>query len=344
MRRSRPGFFAVAATYVGTVVGAGFASGREILQFFASFGPRGAWGLGLATALFALFGILVMLAGRRVNAVSHGEVVKAVAGGRLGRWADVTITAFLLGATSVMFAGSGALFAEQLGMPAFLGSVLMFTLSTATVLKGLTGVVAANVVVAPVLLTVTIGTALGLAVTGRPGPVPAALTGGGVLGRWWLAALLYASYNLLLATPVLGPLGSATRDRRSLVAGAALGAAALGVAAAAIYRAILVTAPLSAAHQVPMLYVARILSARLAPAYAVILWLEIYTTAVGGVYGMAARLAGGDSRLFRHRALMAGLAALVASGLGFPRLVASVYPAAGCLGLLWLLLLLVRRA
>ena len=35
--------FKVAATYIGTVVGAGFASGQETLQFFAVFGVRGFW-------------------------------------------------------------------------------------------------------------------------------------------------------------------------------------------------------------------------------------------------------------------------------------------------------------
>ena len=37
--------FKVAATYIGTVIGAGFASGQEILQFFSVFGNMGILGL-----------------------------------------------------------------------------------------------------------------------------------------------------------------------------------------------------------------------------------------------------------------------------------------------------------
>lgn len=33
--------FKVAATYIGTVVGAGFATGQEVLQFFNRFGAMG---------------------------------------------------------------------------------------------------------------------------------------------------------------------------------------------------------------------------------------------------------------------------------------------------------------
>lgn len=44
--------FQVAATYVGAVMGAGFASGQEIQQFFARFGYWGLVGVVLSSFLF----------------------------------------------------------------------------------------------------------------------------------------------------------------------------------------------------------------------------------------------------------------------------------------------------
>ena len=52
--------FAAAATYVGTVVGAGFASGQEVLQFFGLLGPSGPLGILLAVAGVLVFGFAVM--------------------------------------------------------------------------------------------------------------------------------------------------------------------------------------------------------------------------------------------------------------------------------------------
>src|SRR5690606_27678155 len=43
-----PGPWAVAGAFVGTVVGAGFASGQETLRVFTAFGPAGLAGRGLA--------------------------------------------------------------------------------------------------------------------------------------------------------------------------------------------------------------------------------------------------------------------------------------------------------
>ena len=50
----------VAAAYIGTVVGAGFATGQEILQFFNRFGVMGLVGIVIATIMFVVFGYLIM--------------------------------------------------------------------------------------------------------------------------------------------------------------------------------------------------------------------------------------------------------------------------------------------
>jgi len=49
--------FKVAAVYIGTIVGAGFATGQEVLQFFNRFGIWGLGGLAVATILFIVSGI-----------------------------------------------------------------------------------------------------------------------------------------------------------------------------------------------------------------------------------------------------------------------------------------------
>ena len=50
----------VAATYIGTVVGAGFATDQEVLQFFNRFSVMGLVGIVIATIMFVVFGYLIM--------------------------------------------------------------------------------------------------------------------------------------------------------------------------------------------------------------------------------------------------------------------------------------------
>jgi uncharacterized membrane protein YkvI len=68
--------FKIAATYIGTIVGAGVASGQEVLQFFSAFGIIGIWGIALATFLFFLFGYMILRIGRALSATAYVEVVR----------------------------------------------------------------------------------------------------------------------------------------------------------------------------------------------------------------------------------------------------------------------------
>ncbi|MGI6126255.1 MAG: hypothetical protein ACOYEF_04750, partial [Planifilum sp.] len=107
----------IAGAYVGLIVGAGFASGQEILQFFTSFGWAGTFGVALATALFAWLGMQITRWGCRLQAASHKEVICFLCGRYLGRVVDWIVTFFLFGVTAVMIAGAGSIFAQQFGFP-----------------------------------------------------------------------------------------------------------------------------------------------------------------------------------------------------------------------------------
>ena len=52
--------FEMAVVYVGTIIGAGFASGQEIFQFFVRFKMKGFWGLVITELLFIIFFYKIM--------------------------------------------------------------------------------------------------------------------------------------------------------------------------------------------------------------------------------------------------------------------------------------------
>ena len=57
MKNEKLGILNIALVYVGTIMGAGFASGREIWQFFGVFGNKGYIGVGFVGILFIIIGI-----------------------------------------------------------------------------------------------------------------------------------------------------------------------------------------------------------------------------------------------------------------------------------------------
>ena len=57
--RENLNYISVATMYVGVIVGAGFASGRETWQFFGIFGKGGFFGSLLAGLAFALLAFMI---------------------------------------------------------------------------------------------------------------------------------------------------------------------------------------------------------------------------------------------------------------------------------------------
>ena len=85
----------MAATYIGTVVGAGFASGQETLQFLP-YSKKRLVGLFIVTILFIVFGYIIMDLGRELNSKSHLEIIKHTSGRFLGTLLDFLIIFFCL--------------------------------------------------------------------------------------------------------------------------------------------------------------------------------------------------------------------------------------------------------
>ncbi|MGC7880148.1 hypothetical protein ACP3TI_13005, partial [Desulforudis sp. 1190] len=76
----------VAALFVGAVIGAGFASGQEILQFFGVHGRWGLYGALLTIAAFAGLGVKVQVTAVRLQAQNYREVFDYFLG---RRWSAV---------------------------------------------------------------------------------------------------------------------------------------------------------------------------------------------------------------------------------------------------------------
>ncbi|KUG03514.1 putative membrane protein [hydrocarbon metagenome] len=336
---NRSSTFYIAAVYIGTVVGAGFASGQEVLQFFGHFGLYGILGLFLTTGLFIFFGYLILDIGRRRNASSHLEVIQYAGGKWVGAAIDWVITFFLLGGVVTMAAGAGAVFSEQFDLPFIMGTILLIIAAVITVILGIKGVINSISFTVPLLIASVLGLSIYTVIvnyeillnvmTGyyNPGAAP--------VSSWVFAAFLYTSYNILLSVAILAPMGSIS-SHNTLLKGAVWGGIGLGAGALAITMAVLSTLGSSVGYEVPMVFIASSISPIIGIAYTLILLMGIYTTAVSSLFGFTARLSGNSTKHYRPIAVGSGLVAFGLAQFGFSNLVGTLYPAVGIAGLLLL--------
>ena len=118
-RHLRPtGPLGIAATFIGTTIGAGYASGQEILQYFVSFGILGGLGaLAIAGALFFALSLIILLLAQRLRSAAIHDLVNPTRSAVPTVFADVTITVSLVGTLVIMLAGAGAALQSSLGWP-----------------------------------------------------------------------------------------------------------------------------------------------------------------------------------------------------------------------------------
>lgn len=333
----------VAATFMGTIVGAGFASGQEVLKFFSHFGADGILGLFISCLLFCTTGTMIMLIGSKLKALSFGEVIRLICGKRIGPFMDLLLSVFLFGTLSVMLAGSGAVFLQQWGLPYWFGICLTLILTILTVLFGLKGIIKANSIVVPfmiifcMLATIPALSFDSLSVILKNFK-PA---GTGAAPHWLLSCLIYVSYNITLGVSVLAPLGSEIKDRRPIILGGIIGGLGLGTLAMLINLAILSHYPFSAGFEVPSLFLAGSLAPTIQFIFSLVLWAEIFTTIIGTIFGLAVRVAEYTGFSYITAAVVMMPLALGLSYAGFSSLVGILYPLFGYISLVFLVMLFI---
>lgn len=227
MKRNWNQAFQIAAVYVGTVVGAGFATGREIVEFFSRFGFFGLISILMSGYLFVMIGSKLMRMAAQINAKSYQEFNEYL----FGKWPSKIINIFmlvmLLGVSAVMLSGAGAVFEEQLGLPKTLGVIVTIILSYLVMLLGTRGLFAVNTFVVPLMISFSfILMVLSLRMPNFMQQllfIPHADDG----WKSVVAPFSYAALNLGLAQAVLVPVAAEVKDDWTIKWGAIIGGLAL---------------------------------------------------------------------------------------------------------------------
>ncbi len=336
----------IAAAYAGTVVGAGFASGQELLQFFVSYGTVGIVSMVLAGILFAFLGSRILELGYRFQAESYHEILYAVCGRRLGRVLDGLTALFLFGGLCIMLSSTRSVCRDYGGVDGNLGALFMALAVAITVRFGVNAVSAVNLLVIPLLVgasaIVSVDSMLyhhnelfDLMATLPPQPQLSPIF------HWLPACFLYVSYNLILGATLLAPLGRRTPDKVVRVWGAIIGGALLAALGLMIMTVIMLHYPEILGYEVPMLYVSQAQHGLNHLGYAAMLLKAMFSTALASLYGCTVKMQSATGLSFTLCLIIISTAGWGGSQFGFATLVSLLYPLFGYLslgltvGLLW---------
>jgi uncharacterized membrane protein YkvI len=220
-------YFLPAFTFMCVVIGGGYATGRELVEFFMPAGPIGGLlGMAVTAAVWSLIFALSLELARVTRSFEYRSFFQQLLG---SGWIlfELTYLAILLLVLAVLGAASGEMAHAALGLPVWCGTLALVSLIAAIASFG-SGLIEALFSVWGLLLYATYALFLIISLAAFSEPIRMALAGNStVAGGWLQGGLAYAGYNLAVVPALLFCARHQTRRREALIAGALTGPIAI---------------------------------------------------------------------------------------------------------------------
>ena len=214
--------FKVVFVIIGTLIGAGFASGQEMYIFFFSYGLKGFIGIFISSILMGIVVYKALKIINKYNISSYKELTEIMIKSsfknkyfNIKNILNFVVNIFILITFFIMIAGFGAYFEQEIGISRLIGSTILAILCFIIFNASVEGVVKVSEILMPILITLI-----------------------GVLGilnvkeinllnlsdyiirtdfsSWILSCILYCSYNSILLIPTLITLKDYLKNKKNI--------------------------------------------------------------------------------------------------------------------------------
>lgn len=335
----------VAFAVVGIIVGAGFASGQEVIQYYVGFGIPGLWAVAISAVVMSLIAMIILQLASYFRASEHGEVFDHVSHPIFSKVLDIGVIITLFSTGFVMFAGGGANLNQQWGLPLWVGALLTVILVALAGLLDVQKVTTVIGAITPFIIAFILLACLYVVFFVEHPPLAeldeTARGIGSSLPHWTVAAVNYVGFNLMVAVSMAIVIGGTMFNPRVAGRGGFVGGllftGLLAISAITLFLAI----DTVGTDELPMLSLINALHPALGQVMAVVVYGMIFNTALGMFYALGKRLSAGREHLFYPIYLVTVIVGFGLSFFGFTTLVGYVYPVLGYLGLVLIAVMIV---
>lgn len=343
-----------AGAFTAFLIGSGFATGQEVLQYFASYGYLGVLGAILTLLLLTYVGVSFLTVGQRENFDKGSDIYRYYCGNKLGTFFDYFSTFFCFLSFTVMISGAGATLNQHYGLSVYIGGILMAILALITVIMGLNKIVDIIGKIGPVIVIISI--LLGLVAIFQnfsnlsPSIVDNSLKSLDTQGtlikastNWIFAAFSYVGFCMLWLAGFLAAMGTQAQNKKEAAIGGALGATSFSIAVIVVALGLLSCINTVAGSQIPMLHLATNIHPVLATVFAVIIMAGIYTTSVPLLWNVSSRFTKDEGKNFKIlTAVLVVVGTIIGLLLPFAKLINIVYVINGYVGVGLLVIMFIR--
>ncbi|WP_337019435.1 hypothetical protein [Oceanobacillus massiliensis] len=309
---------------IGTTIGAGYASGRELWQFFGHES-------GLAILLFSLFFsvccMVIMNISYKLKTNHYLPVLEEIVGSKLTGVFDLMILLYLFTTTIIMIAGSGAT-GQAFNFPNWWGMVIIAVALILLFSKGVNGLININRYILPFLLGGMLYILIMFTIDQH-----LALFSHWHEQRNWIAAFPFTALNILPLIAVLGAVGNKVTSKREIGIACWGSGICLGVLSYIYNNSLIQIADEILLYEIPLFAILKHYPFEILVLMSILLWFAIFTTAASGMLGIATRLQEYFQKPLHVIVVGVLLIMIPLSTFGFSTLISFIYPIYGILNL-----------
>lgn len=329
--------------YVGIVVGAGFSTGQEVMQFFSLYGLWSYIGVILSGLILGFIGRQVAKIGTAFDAQNHESTLDYLFGNKFSKIVDYLLIFFLFGISVTMLAGAGSTFEESFGVPTWLGALIMVIVIYITLLMDFNKIVRALGVVTPFLIILVVIIAAYYLFNGSIsfGEVNDAVPDASLV-KGILYGINYGGLAFAVGFSTIVAIGGDASRRRVSGAGALFGGIVYTILLALINFALQSEFTKIEDASIPMLTLANDIHPWIGLVLSIIMLAVMYNTILGLMYSFAARFTEPYSKKYHIFIVVMVIVAFALSFVGFAGLINFLYPIMGVVGLVVVIGVLVK--
>lgn len=269
----------IIALAMAAIVGAGFSSGKEIAIFFNNTGNYGILNIILAILVFFFTFYYVFKLISKHDIDNFSDLVKVITNEKIAKFASNIMSVFLLLIFWIMLAGFGAFLSQLWHIPTIVGSILLAVICYITFKFNIEEIIKISKYVIPFIIL-----GIGLLFFASPISYQIDTTTNTPIFKGITSGIIYASYNLVIAIPIMITARDLIRNKRERILSVIGICTVLGVLISLIFF-LNNTYMLSVASlDMPLLYIASQKSTTVYIFYVIMICLAIYTTAISSGY------------------------------------------------------------
>lgn len=330
--------FTIVLLVIGSLIGAGFASGQEIYSFFYKYGINGLIGLAIT---FLLIGLTIY---KSLKIIYKNDVNNYmdflgifIRNKNIAKIINIILNILLLVTFYIMIAGFGAYFQQEIGINQIIGSSILSILCIIVFFCNVKGILKASELIVPLLIVfiIFIG-GINLFYASYDVTIPVSESG------WLLSSISYCSYNMILLIPALISVKKQIKREEHIKYIAILSGIFMMTISILLYMMLTKIDVDISVLDMPVVYVIRTYYIKFKLIYAFIILASIFTTAISIGIGLLQNICK-NRKSYTQFVLFMCISSLLVCNFSFSKLVNYTYHFFGYIGIIQLFFIIKQK-